>query len=291
MIVATAVQSVLRRDDSAPPLDPSPHLRHKKTRKFMGVQDDLAVIAAGLALAEAGLARESLGERAGLFAVVGYIPFNQSDIAPVLAASIEDGRFSMARFSNGGFQQAHPLLTFRCLPNMPAYHVSANYDVRGPYFVTYPGPGQLYAALEEATLSLAERRVDVALVLGVAHQRNFLVEHHFDRIEAKVAPAELCDVGACLLLERDESARARGCRARLSLLELEHAYRPHSALSGQTAQQERFSGVSAPRGALGPAALLCALSDALKARADHEVLHELCSSDQITARSRWQVLP
>jgi len=289
MIVATAAQCLVRRDDSAPAADPTPYLRHKKTRKFMGLQDDLAVIAAGLSLSEAGLSRESLGDRAGLYAVVGYIPFNQSDIAPVLAASLEGERFSMQRFSNGGFQQAHPLLTYRCLPNMPAYHVSANFDVRGPYFVTYPGPGQLYSALEEATLALEEGSIDVALVLGVAHQRNFLVEHHFSRLEAPTAREELCDVGACLLLERDDSVRARGHAARLSLVELEHAYRPHSAVTGQTAEEQRFVGVSAPLGALGPAALLCALSRAAGSREPREVLHELRSRDQIIARSRWQV--
>ena len=55
------------------------------------------------------------------------------------------------------FAALNPLLTFRCLSNMPAFHVSVNFDVQGPYFVTYPGAGQLYLALEEAVDALRAR--------------------------------------------------------------------------------------------------------------------------------------
>ena len=38
--------------------------------------------------------------------------------------------------------------------------------------VNYPGPGQFYLALEAAAAALADGTIDVALVGGVAHQRN-----------------------------------------------------------------------------------------------------------------------
>ena len=44
---------------------------------------------------------------------------------PLLAASVENGAFSMPAFSTTGFRAVNGLLTFRCLPNMPAFHVSA----------------------------------------------------------------------------------------------------------------------------------------------------------------------
>ena len=88
----------------------------------------------------------------------------------------------MRRFATEGYLAPNPLLTFRCLPNMPAFHVSINFDLQGPYLVTYPGAGQLYAALEEARVALETGAIDVALVGGVAHQRNFLVEHHVRRL-------------------------------------------------------------------------------------------------------------
>src|SRR5262249_6025354 len=157
------------------PCDPVPYLKVRKLRKFMGLQDDLAVVAAGRALHAAGRGAE-LGERAGLYLAVGAIPFDGAEIDALHAASSIDGRFSMHRFASEGYLVPDPLLTFRCLPNMPAFHVSVNFDVQGPYFATYPGPGQLYAALDAASAALRTGTVDVALVVGVAHQRNFLVE-------------------------------------------------------------------------------------------------------------------
>ncbi len=290
MIVVTGVGSVALGPTDPPTLDPSSCLRSKKTRKFMGTQDDLAVLAAAQALAQAGLTPETLGERAGLFAVVGYIPFNREDIDPVLADSLEGERFSMARFSSGGFQRAHPLLTFRCLPNMPAFHVSANFNVQGPYFVSYPGVGQIYAALEEACVELSCGRIDVAVAFGVAHQRNFLVQHHFARIEPALGVGELWDAGACLILERAEHAAGRGARARAELLELSQRYTPHAAISEQTPQREQVSGARLPAGARGPASLFAALADALAGGDAVEVVHTVDTRDHVSAQSRWRVL-
>ena len=289
MIVVTGVSSVLLGPSDPPTLDPSAYLRSKKTRKFMGTQDDLAVLAAGEALAQAGLAPETLGERAGLFAVVGYIPFNREDIDPVLADSLEGEEFSMARFSSGGFQRAHPLLTFRCLPNMPAFHVSANFNVQGPYFVSYPGVGQVYAALEQACVELDSGRIDVALAFGVAHQRNFLVQHHFSRIEPPVPASALWDAGACVILERAERVTGRGARVRVELVEFAQRYTPHSAISEQTVQREQATGVALRTGALGPASLFTVLFDALSQGKTGEIVHSVDTRDHLNAQSRWRV--
>jgi 3-oxoacyl-(acyl-carrier-protein) synthase len=290
LIVVTGAGSVALGPTDPPTLDPSASLRSKKTRKFMGTQDDLAVLAAARALAGAGLSADMLGERAGLFAVVGYIPFNREDIDPVLAESLEGERFSMARFSAGGFQRAHPLLTFRCLPNMPAFHVSANFNLQGPYFVSYPGLGQVYAALDEACCELSAGRIDVAVAFGVAHQRNFLVQHHFSRIEPPLAAATLWDAGACVILERAEHAARRGARARAELVELAQSYTPHSAISEATPERERVSGARLPEGARGPASLFALLADALAAGDAGEIEHHVGTRDHVNAKSRWRVL-
>lgn len=50
---------------------------------------------------------------------VGFIPFERTDIETIAQHSTQDGTFSMARFSTEGMAQVNPLLTFRCLPNMP----------------------------------------------------------------------------------------------------------------------------------------------------------------------------
>ncbi len=202
--------------------DPTPLLKVPKMRKYMGRQDDLAVVAAAQALSAARWQGDP--ERIGLYLVVGYIPFEAADIEPLLAASLEDGRFSMRRFSTDGFRAVNGLLTFRCLPNMPAFHVSTNFDIQGPYFVTYPGPGQFYVALEEAVMALEEGAIDVALVGGVAHQRNFLVESHFARIEPGI---RLIDAAGFLILERESHARLRCSAVCSRLTELTVEYTPH----------------------------------------------------------------
>ncbi len=263
--------------------DPTPFLRVRKSRKYMGLQDDLAVVAAGRALASAGLDR-SLGERAGLFLAVGYIPFREDDILPVLEASTDGGAFDVHRFGAGGFQRAHPLLTFRCLPNMPAYHVSVSFDVQGPYCVTYPGPAQLYAALEEACAALAEARIDVALVGGVAAQSNFLVRHHFARIDAPVPAERLRDAGGILVLEREAHARARGARVRARLESMRVEYMPFDVLREGRASRETVDGAASEE-ELGPARLAVSLAGALGRGGT--MRHVLESHDGVRAESLW----
>ncbi len=254
--------------------DPLPYLKVKKSRKFMGRQDDMAVVATGRALACAGLAETAQGERTGLYLAVGYIPFEARDIDPVLQASLDaDGGFDMRRFAAEGYQRGNPLLTFRCLPNMPAYHISANFDVQGPYVVLYPGVGQAYQALEEAAAALHANEIDRALVVGVAHQRNFLVEHQLRRLApAGTEPdlAALGDAAGCLVLERAGDAALRGARDRARSLSFALGYAQDPAPLFDP---------------LGAASLPVALSQAAAGVLIHEARH----GDGLWAQSRWEV--
>lgn len=289
MIVSvTGAGSILLRDGEAT-VDPTPFLKSRKSRKFMGTQDDLAVVASGRALARAGLSAP-LGERTGLFLAVGYIPFREEDIGPVLAASMSDdgARFDVRKFGDGGFQKAHPLLTFRCLPNMPAYHVSVCFDVQGPYCVTYPGPSQLYAALEEARAALEDGRIDVALVGGVAHQSNFLVRHHFSRVEPQTPAERLRDAAAIIVLETEAHANARGARVRAYLDELRVAYAPFDVLSEGRASIETIDEVLALE-EIGPALVAHALAAAFESGRTGMLVHTLEGRDGVSARSKWRL--
>jgi hypothetical protein len=263
------------------PCDSTPFLRQRKNRKFMGLQDELLVVAAGRALEAASLAGAPLGERAGLFLAVGYIPFEREHVDLLLDHSVDAaGAFSMPRFSTEAFSALNPLLTFRCLPNMPAFHVSVNFDVQGPCVVGYPGPGQLYVALQEAVAALDAGEIDVALVGGVAHQRNFLVEHHHARLAPPVPAASLRDAAACLVLERGGRA---GGRARARLLELEVRYRAHDPFEAAPPAEEVVVGAEVPEGDLGAAALPALVSLNL----GRDLRHRALTRDGIQARSAW----
>jgi 3-oxoacyl-[acyl-carrier-protein] synthase II len=252
----------------------------------MGRQDDLAVVAAGRALQSASLAAP-LGERCGLFLTVGYIPFEADDIARLLEASLEEGRFSMTRFAANAFGAINPLLTFRVLPNMPAFHVSLNFDIQGPYAVSYPGIGQFYGVLEDAWAALESRAIDVALVGGVADQRNFLVEHHFSRVAPPVDPSRLANAAAFMTIERAVDARARGAAVRARLTGYRLGYAPAEPFS-EIAPAECVSRNDACAPEVrqsGPASLAVALAQTSGGR----VAHKARTRDGFTAESTWEI--
>lgn len=253
-----------------------PWLKARKMRKYMGKQDELAVVAAGGALRMAGVAGEALASpRIGVYLCVGYIPFERADIELLTQGSTRDGAFSMELFSTVGIEQVNPLLTFRCLPNMPIFHVSLNFGLRGPYFVTYPGIGQLYLALERAVRALDAGEIDQALLTGVADQDNFLVDYHFGRLPEPRAARR--DAAAALFLEKRSHAAARGAQPRAQLDVLEIGYRPHDPFGPPPA--------GAADDALGPASLGCALH----AATGGELSHAASTRDGIAARSRWSL--
>ena len=279
-VVITGLGYELRAD-----CDVAPYLKVKKHRKFMGPQDRLAVVSAGKALSSAGLLGGPLGERTGLYLAVGYIPFEREDIDGLIESSVEDGRFSMTRFSSEGFHSVHPHLTFRCLSSMPAFHISVNFEIQGPYFVTYPGIGQWYLALEEGCHALMAGEIDVAIVGAVAYQRNFLVAHHFERIPSPIPSERLIDAGACLILEKEDHAGARSLRPRGRLLDCDVSYRPYQPLEESAVFSERFDGCDGVDGEAGPASLAIALSRSRKCSIQHSVE----GRDGICGRSRWEI--
>jgi len=271
-LIATGVGACVPAPGAALDGDVLPWLKSRKMRKYMGKQDELAVIAAGRALANAKVQVQD-GSRVGLYLCIGYIPFERADIDAITAGSLRDGQFSMEQFSTVGIEQVNPLLTFRCLPNMPAFHVSLNLGLRGPYFVTYPGIGQFYLALEAAASALLAGEIDCALVGGVADQRNFLVEYHFSRLGANAV--ERRDAAAVLCLETRAHAADRRAPRRAELMDLDVTYEPHDPF----ASPKRFDDDP-----LGPASLACALHDA-----SGDLQHRASTRDGFKVESAWSL--
>ena len=296
-IVVSAIAAVLPSPEQpfASQVDPTPHLLVRKSRKYLSPQDDLAVVAAANALQKANLTRGQLGERAALAMCVGYLSFDRKDTDPVLAVSVEDDRFSMRRFSSEGMRKTHPLLTFRCLPNMPAFHVSVNFDLRGRYFCTYPTAAQTYAAIARAMDWIDDGEADTVLVGAVAHQRNFLVEHHLGRLEHP-APRELLrDAGAVMVIERERAVIDRGAQPLIALERAAIEYaprRPYEAGSEAPVDQWRTNGALDARDEreLGCAAPLVALAERLDAGRAGLWEHTMTTRDGATVRARWEVL-
>jgi 3-oxoacyl-(acyl-carrier-protein) synthase len=266
--------------------DAGPYLRIRKLRKFMGKQDALAVVAAARAVGACGLVAP-LGERCGLYAAVGYIPFETADINRLLDASLDREAFSMERFAANAFGAINPLLTFRVLPNMPAFHVSLNLDIQGPYAVSYPGIGQFYSVLEEGIAAIESGLIDIALVGAVADQRNFLVEHHFSRIAPPVEPDRLADGAAFIVIERRADAIARGATPRARLLDYRLDYSPVDPFAGCVPSECLARDGVCVKGfrELGPATLAVALAETERGR----VTHSVRTRDGFSADSVWEV--
>lgn len=272
-----------------------PFLKSRKTLKFMGKQDKLAVAAAGKALREAAIPAAEFRDGLGVYLAVGYIPFERADIEVLAGNSLRAGAFSMDLFSRQALDQINPLLTFRCLPNMPLFHVSLNFGIQGPSFVTYPGAGQFYLALERAVRALQAGKVAHALVGGVADQENFLVDFHLGRSPATRA-WKARDAAAFLCLERRSTAEARGAAIRLELLSLRIDYRAHDPFATPPVPEEtlawenggyRADPESRHWGAPSPALMLGQVQGLAGGK---EFSHSLETRDGIVARSRWRAI-
>ncbi len=187
---------------------PLEFLRIRKTLKFMSKQDRLALSAAGKALKQAEPPEAQRTLQCGVFITVGYIPFRLEEARALCGHSTEKGDFSMTRFTTDAYDVINPLRAFSCLPNMPAHHLAANFNLQGEYFITYPGTAELYLALQEAVERLWEGSIRFALVGGTADQTNFLVENHYRKV-FQGPPAPLADAAAFMVLETEQGARER----------------------------------------------------------------------------------
>ena len=203
--------------------DSAAWLRNRKSIKLMAKADHLALTAAGQAVKDAGLTSAQL-ERAGIYFAVGRLAFEDTYLNQLYQYSQKDGAFDMARFSNETYWRLHPLLTFKCLPNMAVFHVSFNLGIHGPSFVSYPGIGQWFSALNQAHADLNSGRVQYALLGAVADRRNVLVRDAIRR-ESPKDEAVLID-SACvwaLALKDKQPKRGTITQAKMNYLPFQEA--------------------------------------------------------------------
>ncbi len=190
-------------------LDVTPYVRDRKSIKLMAKQDGLALTAAAEAVRASGLTPEELRSETGIYLTVGTLPFEETHLRILGDNSVADGRFDMRRFSTEGYSSMSPMLTFKCLPNMPLFHISYNLGIQGPYFITYPGPSQFFTAFEQALTDLEQGRCRFALVGAVADQENFLVRNHTRRVGLR-SDASLRDAASVMILTLEERPGVEG---------------------------------------------------------------------------------
>lgn len=115
---------------------------YRKATKVMARDTELAVIAASLAAADAGLVTREAGEdaeptypgtRVGCHIGAGFIAAETQELVSALVTSKdESGAFSLQEWGRAGIGNLQPLWLLKYLPNMLACHVTIIHGCEGP---------------------------------------------------------------------------------------------------------------------------------------------------------------
>ncbi len=178
-----------------------PELPRPKARR-LDRASQYAVVAARQALADAGYEMAGREERTGILLGTGSAG----------AGPLVDFERQMAQ---EGPEAASPFLFPYTVANAPASVAAIELSVRGPYVtVTQKDPAALNALLY-ARLLLQAGRAD-ALLVGAADEWNLTYHLAYERLRAtrteRRAGFVLGEGAACILLEDEGKARARGAR-------------------------------------------------------------------------------
>jgi 3-oxoacyl-[acyl-carrier-protein] synthase II len=237
------------------------HLRDRKLAKYMSPAARMATVAAGRALADAGLLGDA--ERCAglaLHVATGLIAFDLSAVqSAMLASRSERGELDLARMGESGFRLCNPLLPFKMLLNTPLGLISIVYGIRGENFILYPDATQGGACVEAALRALRCGRAARALVGGVSHALSLLplcTQLRLGRAASSAAAAQpfseqhagcaQADVAAFVVLEREDAARERGARVQ-AWLEAASCARAHGDRGARAAWRARRSAWEALR--------------------------------------------
>lgn len=177
------------------------YLKNVKDRKLMSKQDKLAILTAAKAWRESKIAKdEEILSETGIYFCVGILPFIDKELEKLAKLSQKDGKFDEELFSTSGFNSMNPLLTFKCLPNMPLFHISFNLDITGRYMMSYPNSDDFLVTLERAIDDLKDGQIKAAIVGAACDQQNILVKHHLARLSEGLEHKAV-DCSASLILE------------------------------------------------------------------------------------------
>jgi 3-oxoacyl-[acyl-carrier-protein] synthase II len=146
--------------------DPREFVREKKFLKVMSRSIQLGVSAASLAMGDAGLSRGDVTpERLGVEFGCGRISTTpQEFVEAVENCSNAANDFQITRWGEDGMGQITPLLLLRQLPNMPACHVSIEFDAQGPNNTITSRDASALLALSEASHAIRRGTADCMIV-------------------------------------------------------------------------------------------------------------------------------
>ena len=200
--------------------DLNDYLSDRKMAKYMNRATALTVVAAGMALEDAGLRNTKLCRELPLYISTGMIAFDLSRVTGAIPACItSEKKLDLKKMGSEGLALCNPLMPFQMLLNTPVGMVSIVYGIGGENFILYPGADQGGVALECAVKGIQNGRYERALVgggvqgLGLLPILTLKRLGRLARVSAHGHSGWLpCDAGAFVLLESEQAAAARNAR-------------------------------------------------------------------------------
>ncbi|MEM1446226.1 MAG: beta-ketoacyl synthase N-terminal-like domain-containing protein [Planctomycetota bacterium] len=155
---------------------------YRKATKVMARDIELAVIAADLAVRDAGLTtpgtdadaeRTYPAERTGCHIGAGLIAADTDELTAALAESTDDqGAFDLKHWGAEGMQQLTPLWLLKYLPNMLACHVTIVHDAQGPSNTITCGESSGGLSIGESLRVIQRGHADLCLAGGAVSPMN-----------------------------------------------------------------------------------------------------------------------
>jgi 3-oxoacyl-[acyl-carrier-protein] synthase II len=155
----------------------------RKAVKLMSRDIELAIIAANEALTDSGLVTKGIDpeninvnpERIAINLGAGLISCDLVELAPAVAASINDGKFDIHKWGKDGLEMVTPLWLLKYLPNMLACHIGIIHDIQGPSNSITCAETSGHLAIAEAAQIIARGAGDIALAGGAEAKVNPIV--------------------------------------------------------------------------------------------------------------------
>lgn len=147
--------------------DPLRYLPEKKYLKVMSRDIQLGVASAALAMTDADLERNDIDpDRLGVVFGAGRMSTTPQELAEAVRVCSEGGEeFQPTRWGEDAMGRIAPLWLLRQLPNMPACHVSIEYNARGPNNTITSRDSSAILAINEAICCI-ERGAADAMIVG-----------------------------------------------------------------------------------------------------------------------------
>ncbi|MCY2932445.1 MAG: beta-ketoacyl synthase N-terminal-like domain-containing protein [Planctomycetota bacterium] len=149
--------------------DPERHVDDVKSLRLMSRDAQLAVAAARMALADAGLEprRPYAPEDIALYGATGLTGMPAEEVAALVRHSADpEGNLDLRRFGSVTLKRVRPVLSFRILANMPICFVSIAGSIRGANGIYTPWEGQGAHAIAAGIRAIEEGLAPCAVVGG-----------------------------------------------------------------------------------------------------------------------------